>query len=98
MTPTELLSSLASSTKVLGMLWSPENDKIHYTIKLNFSSKVNGLPNGENLTIANFESLFPPYLTKRSILSQVNGIYDPLGLLAPFTVTAKILMRKVLAY
>ena len=29
------------------------------------------------------------------ILSQVNGIYDPLGLAIPFTVRAKIIMRKL---
>ena len=34
-------------------------------------------------------------LTKRSILSQVNGIYDPLELVAPFTIKAKIMLRKL---
>lgn len=29
------------------------------------------------------------------ILSQVNGIYDPLGLAGPITVKAKIMMRKL---
>ena len=33
--------------------------------------------------------------TKRMILSWVNGLYDPLGLVAPFLVRAKILMRKL---
>ena len=33
--------------------------------------------------------------TKRIILSQVNSIYDPLGLTGPFTVRAKILMREL---
>ena len=30
------------------------------------------------------------------ILSQVNGIYDPLGLVGPFKVRAKIMLRKLL--
>ena len=34
-------------------------------------------------------------LTKRKILSQVNSIYDPLGLASPYTVRAKILMRQL---
>ena len=35
----------------------------------------------------------PTSTTKRSILSKINGIYDPLGLIGPFTLRAKILMR-----
>ena len=37
----------------------------------------------------------PQILTKRQILTQVNGIFDPLGLLSPFIVKAKILLRKL---
>ena len=33
--------------------------------------------------------------SKRTILAQVNSIYDPLGLAGPFTVRAKILMRQL---
>ena len=40
--------------------------------------------------------LTPP-LTKRMILSQVNIMYDPLGLAGPFTVRPKILMRHLWA-
>lgn len=36
-------------------------------------------------------------LTKRMVLSQVNGIYDPMGLVSPFTVRAKIMLRKLWA-
>ena len=39
----------------------------------------------------------PSQLTKRIILSQVNSIYDPLGLAGPFTVRAKLMMRKIWA-
>jgi len=35
------------------------------------------------------------HLTKRQILPKVNSIYDPLGLMAPITVRAKILMRRI---
>ena len=33
--------------------------------------------------------------TKRSILSAVNSVYDPVGFLTPFTVKTKILLRKI---
>ena len=38
---------------------------------------------------------FPAKLTKRMILSQINSIYDPLGLAGPFTVREKTMMRKL---
>ena len=41
------------------------------------------------------QKVYEGKVTKRCILSLVNSIYDPLGLLAPFTVKAKILMRKI---
>ena len=36
-------------------------------------------------------------ITKRKILSIINSIYDPLGLLSPVTVRAKIIMRRIWA-
>ena len=42
--------------------------------------------------------IIPSVLTKRIILSQVNSIYDSLGLAGPYTVRAKILMRKLWTY
>ena len=41
--------------------------------------------------------VIPDSVTKRSILSSVSQIYDPLGLLTPFTVKLKILLRRVWA-
>ena len=38
------------------------------------------------------------HTTKRAVLSVINKIYDPIGLLAPFTVKLKILMRKIWAH
>jgi len=37
----------------------------------------------------------PDVMTKRIILSQINSMYDPLGLAGPYTVRAKILMRRL---
>ena len=35
----------------------------------------------------------PEIVTKRSLLSRINGIYDPMGLFSPFIIKAKVLMR-----
>ena len=37
-------------------------------------------------------------IIKRSTLSAVNSIFDPIGLLTPFTVKVKILLRKIWTY
>ena len=41
------------------------------------------------------EAAIPTTITKRMILSQINRVYDPLGLASPVTVRAKILMRQL---
>ena len=44
------------------------------------------------------QTITPNKHTKRTVLSKANSIFDPLGLLAPFTVRIKILLRKVWAH
>ena len=79
-----------STEKILGIKWNPCEDQLCFEVKIKFS------PKGKRhaLQTNNVTTDFPPQqLTKRMILSQINSIYDPLGLAGPFTVRAKILMR-----
>ena len=65
-----------------------------FSVKLDFSPKKT---KRQGTTTAEYEpKAIPSQLTKRIILSQVNSIYDPLGLAGPFTVRAKM-MRKIWA-
>ena len=48
------------------------------------------LDNKQNLT----SPKIPDKLTKRE-MSQINNIYDPLGLAGPFTVRIKLIMRNL---
>ena len=42
------------------------------------------------------DTSLPSYtVTKRNVLSNINKVFDPIGLLAPFTVKLKIMMRKL---
>ena len=70
---------------VLGLKWDYKKDNIMYDIKNQhirpYSFRINN---------ATTESI-----SKRQILAIVNGIYDPSGLISPFTVRAKILVRKL---
>lgn len=81
--------------KVLGLQWNPKEDCFHFKVTLNFSPRIRKIRNGPNLTPEQVPTLIPQVLTKRMVLSQINGIYDPLGLATPFTVRAKMLMRKL---
>ena len=81
--------------KVLGVKWNPILDYLCFSVKLDFSPKKT---KRHRTTIAKYESItIPAQLTKRTILSQVNSIYDPLGLAGPFTVRAKMMMRQIWA-
>ena len=64
-------------------------------VKVNFSQKQRKIRTEPNLTESNVLEGTPTQLTRRMILSQVNGIFDPLGLVSPFVVNAKILLRKI---
>ena len=73
-----------SDEKVLGVFWNPLLDCFYFLVKFN---------NFLNENMGNISGI----LTKRIVLSIVNGIYDPLGLATPFTVRGKILLRKITA-
>ena len=81
--------------KVLVAAWNPKTDSFHFSVRINFSPKRKKIRTGPDLNINQIPSEIPIALTKRMVLSQVNGIYDPLGLATPFTAKAKILLRKL---
>ena len=81
--------------KVLGVGWDPKTDSFHFSVRINFLPRRKKIRTGPNLNINQIPSEIPKTLIKRMVLSQVNGIYDPLGLATPFTAKAKILLRKL---
>ena len=87
----------AATEKVLGVAWNPVEDKFCFKVKLNFSERKKKLRAEPDIKSHQLQENIPQVLTKRMILSQVNSIYDPLGLAGPFTVRAKIMMRQLWA-
>ena len=79
---------------MLGVWWNPEQNKFSFKAKINFSEKHRKVHTENDISINEVRDSFPDVLTRRMVLSQVAKIYDPLGLLAPFILNAKILLRK----
>ena len=88
-------SAAGNCQKILGFKWDPKDDEFRFEVHVNFSLKRGKLRTGPDLCLENIPSEVPVAFTKRMVLSQVNGTYDPLGFASPFTVKAKILMRKL---
>ena len=88
---TDLLKTIpndksSTTEKVLGVVWNPVQNEFVYKMHLLASPK-------KQRNEKTHDDADNP--TKRIILSQVNRIYDPLGLAGAFTVRAKILMREL---
>ena len=83
-----------SSVQVLGVTWVPVTDRIKFHARLNFSQKKKGVYTPSDLTEEQIPRSIPLSLTRRSVLEQTMRIYDPLGILSPFLLKAKILLRQ----
>ena len=89
-----------ATEKVLGVVWDSMKDNFHFKVKLKFSLKIKTTRTQNDANSTDVEATYniPDVLTKTTILSQVNSIYDPLGPSGPYTVRAKILIRKLWTY
>ena len=91
----KLFPFLDGCERVLGMFWSVNGDIFRYTVKLNFSKKRGNTRIEPDLTIDEIDFKIPLTLSKRIILAQLNGIFDPLGLVSPFVIKGKMLLRQL---
>ena len=83
-----------NSKKVLGMKWDPKQDVILYDAELNFLNGKKEHSKQPAKHVSKIPAYIPLNLTKHQTLSQVNGIYDRLVLISPFTAKAKIMLCK----
>ncbi|XP_043257983.1 uncharacterized protein LOC122400525 [Colletes gigas] len=72
-TPTDKEFHTDKDPKTLGLLWSPADDRLRFSVTERMHKRV----------------------TKRTILSEIAQIFDPLGLIGPVIVRAKIIMQKL---
>ena len=80
--------------QLLGAHYRATDDSLFFPVKLNFSPRRRKVPTGPNLTVKDLPDGIPSELTRRIVLAQVMSIYDPLGLLCPLVLQAKILLRR----
>ena len=85
------LANTEESEKVLGLTWSLEKDVFEFKSKVLIKTKVS---TKQYTNLNDLRADPPASLTRRQALSQLNSIFDPLGLATPFTVKAKVLMRR----
>ena len=86
-----------NNEKVLGMTWIPQKDNFIFRVKINFSPRSKHHLMCPDLTEANIANELPQVLTRRMVLSQAARIYDPLGLITPVTLKAKLLLRSLVS-
>ena len=77
--------------KVLGSYWDPKTDTFRFRVALVFKVK-----RGEDIVVTTadeLKDLLIELFTRRSMLSNVHRIFDPMGLLLPLLLESKLLLR-----
>ncbi|XP_077480924.1 uncharacterized protein LOC144092035 [Stigmatopora argus] len=80
--------------KALGVGYIVESDKLYPMTSVNFSKRRKKMRVGQNLLEEEVRENTPKPLTRRQLLSQVAGLYDPIGLVTPAKQKGAILVRK----
>lgn len=71
-----------------------EEDKLHVMVAINFSRRKKKMRLGQDLPLDQIRAQTPNPLTQRELLSQVSGLYDPVGLVTPAKQKGAILVRR----
>ncbi|KAL0165741.1 hypothetical protein M9458_037585, partial [Cirrhinus mrigala] len=80
--------------KALGVGYLVQEDKLFVMVSINFSSRKKKMRTEIDLTEEEVEIKTPIPLTRRVLLSQIAGLYDPIGLVTPVKQKGVILVRR----
>ena len=83
----------SGTERMLGVLWEPSKDVFRFSIKINLSSLKNKARTGPDLTKEMLQMNPPKIMTHMQYYSQVQSLFDPIGLLSPVLLRAKVLLR-----
>ena len=94
--PPEELTADGETVGLVGMAWGPEKDWISLSIKpLYFGKPKRGkLP---DIVTGDFAPALKKNFTRRTLLSKIAGVYDPMGLTTPITARLKLDLHDVFA-
>lgn len=76
--------------RALGIGYQMDEDKLYMLTSVNFSKRKKKMRVGKDLLK---EEVTPNPLTRRVLLSQVSGLYDPIGFVTPANQRGAILVR-----
>ncbi len=80
--------------KVLGLIWDTAVDRLWMNVKVNFSGKQKGVRVDPDADLEEKVDTFTlDHITKRMLWRVAQGQCDPLGLLLPYTIRLKLLIR-----
>ena len=94
----EAIELFQDKEKVLGILWNPGEDMLVYQAKVNPHKRKRGKKIGPDWQPKDIHALSSQDLTKRRLLRIVNSLFDPIGIISPFTILLKIHMKMVNPY
>ncbi|KAK5888958.1 hypothetical protein CesoFtcFv8_015006 [Champsocephalus esox] len=80
--------------KALGIGYKVEEDNLYMLTSINFSKRKKKMRVGNDLLLEQVRSETSNPLSRREPLSQVAGLYDPIGLVTPVKQKGTILVRK----
>ena len=80
--------------KALGLGYIVEEDMLHVMVGINFSKRKGKMRLGQDLLPEQIKTQTPDPLTRRELLSQVAGLYDPIGIVTPIKQKGAILVRR----
>ena len=80
--------------KALGVGYLVQEDKLFVMVSINFSRRKKKMRTEVDLTEEEVEAKTPNPLTRRVLLSQIAGLYDPIGLATPVKQKGVILVRR----
>ena len=76
------------------MIWDAKRDVFKFVVRINLSPLKNKSRTGPDLSKAELQSDPPRTISRRQYYSQVQSLFDPIGLLAPVMLKAKLILRK----
>ena len=80
--------------RMLGIMWDPAHDVFKFAVRINLSTLRKKTRTGPDICQQELIENPPKVITRRQFYSQIQSLFDPLGLLSPVLLSAKILLRR----